>query len=333
MNQERERPSGSEEIKPNFIKIVDKTGRVGILENDAWMVGWRKPDGQTVWHHHSGVWQVLGQNERVIQQFLGIPINVEEKQEAQKDPSLGASLPNLSEALLIFGEIQKAQRLTTDITTLMALSINQRTPVAQLSDELKRLSGKLSNKVVNEFKVMAKGKLIKAGDVETVAKAQLLALEAAEALMYRTREGASIVNSLLQRASGVLAWVDEQELQIRRLRNAVGTVLIDIKTAQGHGGIITPQIRERWKSRFFGSANELEPTLSIRGNPYSEIVNRPEIRGLCLLKETIETDDIEKVDGRFSRAYPVLDRVLKDREDREASGKYERYRVPSQSSR
>lgn len=333
MNQERERPRGSEEIKPNFIKIVDKTGRVGILEDDTWMVGWGKPDGQTVWHHHSDVWRVLRQNERVIQKFLGIPINIEEGQEAQKDPSLGASLPDLSSALLIFGEIQKAQQLTTDIITLMTLSINQRTPVTQLSDELKRLSSKLSNKVVNEFKVMAKGKLIEAGNVGTVARAQLLALEATEALMHRTREGASIVNSLLQRASGVLAWVDEQELQIRRLRNAVGAVLIEIKTAQDRGGTIAPQTRKIWKSHFFGSVNELEPTLSIRGNPYSEIVNRPEIKRLRLLKEAIENDDIEKVDGRFSQAYPILDRVLKDREDREASGKYERYRVPSQSSR
>lgn len=317
----------SHEQRPAFIETIDRTGRVGILEDGTWSVGWQHSEGHVVWHRHENVWRVFRQNERVIQRFLGIPLSLEEEQEAKTDPNFGTSLPNLRETLLILGETQKAQQLTREITTIMSLSVNRRTPSQQVTEELNQLRSRLSPKARNEFKVQARQKLTEASKAESVADMHISSTEAFDALLLRAREGMSIVSSLLRRGAVILDWVDNQERTIEVLQNAVGAALREIKIAQSRGTVVGPQAVEAWQSRFGGQTDVLQRVFAIRGNPYAQIVRRPEITRLNSLRETIGQMNIALIERRLEDAYPILDQVLKDRNDREASGAYERYRT------
>ncbi len=62
----------------------------------------------------------------------------------------------------------------------------------------------------------------------------------------------------------------------------------------------------------------------------TQIVKRPQIKRLNSLREIIESRDIGSIEKTLENAYPILDQVLKDRNDREASGAYDRYRSKQQ---
>lgn len=321
----QERPLRTQEQGPGFIKTIDRTGRVGILADDTWAVGWEQPGRKLVWHRHGDVWRVLRQNERVTQGFLGVPI-VGEGQEARSDPTLGVSLPELQSVLLISGEIQKGQQLAQDVATLMSLSINQRTPASEITARLDHLRKGLGP-VKNAFKVLGKGKLTEAIEAQTILQKHLATTKAFEAFTNRAGEGMSIVGSLMGRASTILEWVDEQEREFRRLKDKVGAMLIEIKN-----GPVSNQTQELWQFGLFGSNSTLARVLAIRGNPYAELTKRQELTDLTKLRGTMETlplspDGIKVVEKRCGAAYLVLHNATMGWQDREASGAYERYRT------
>jgi len=315
-----------QDVQPQFVEVIDRYGKVGISEDDTWRVGWKVRD-RTVWHKHQDIWRVFRQNERVIQRFLGIPLNAEEVQESKNDPDINASLPNLNDTLFILGEAQKAQELSRDITTIMSLSVNRRTTAQKVTGELSRLRGKISPNVRNELKVLARQKLSEASSSTNIADIQLTSLEAFDAMLLRTREGMNIVSSLLVRGAYILNWVDNQENTIEVLRNAVLSALLEIRRAQESGRSVSNASVESWQNRFGGQTDVLGRTFKIRGNPYAQLVNRPEIRRLGNLQNAMEQHDINLIQRRLESAYPVLDQVLKDRKDREASGLFDRYRT------
>jgi len=317
----------SYEQRPTFIETIDRTGRVGILEDGTWSVGWRQSGGEIVWHKHQDVWRVFRQNERVIQRFLGIPLETQEEQEVKTDPNLDISLPNLRETLVIFGEMQKAQQLTQEITNIMTLSVNRRTSSEEVATGLNQLRNRLSPNVRNEFKMLARQKLTEASEAQRIAEIHISTTEAFDALLLRAREGMSIVSSLFRRGTLVLDWVDKQEKTIEVLRNAVGAALREIKIAQTRGTVVGPQAVEAWQSRFGGQTDVLNPVFAIRGNPYSQLVKRAQITRLNGLSELIESRDIGLIERRLENAYPILEQVLTDRKDREASGAFDRYRT------
>lgn len=319
-----EKESQTSERGPEFVRVI--TPRVGILPDDTWAVGWQQPEGRIVWHHFPDVWRVFRQNERVMKQFLGIPLTEEEIREARSDPALGSSLPRIESALIILGETPQAQDLARQVATLMSFSVNQRTSAEELSSELRRLRSKLSPWVRNRFKSSARQKLTEAAQAPTLAELQLASAEASEALLRRASEGMSIVASLFQRAGKILEYVDEQEQQTEWLRMAVGAVLREINQAQKSGNV-SDSTREVWQTHFYGGRGVLEPTLAIRGNPYAQIVKRPEVTQLQGLKGAMEQGDLAAVEKRFSAAYVVLHQVSRDRKDREASGVCQRYRI------
>lgn len=326
MSQER---LTKRETRPQFkiIATVDKTGRVGIIEDDSWVVGWQQPNGELVWHKHADIWRVFRQNLRVIQSFLGVPIDEREAEESKSDPNLGVSLPRLKDQLIIFGETQKAQELAKRIDTIVSLAVGQRTPMSEILPQIERLRDQLSPKVRNEFKVRARQKLAEAAQTKNIAQFQTRALEAFAALLERAHEGASIVGSLIARASSILEWVDTQELQIETLKHAVGAALVEIKIAEGERRPVSQNSLEIWKFRFLGSANVVDKVLAIKGSPYAAIVRRSEIVNLRNIEESLEGADIALLQRRFEAAYPIIQKVKMDRGDREASGFYNRYRL------
>jgi len=311
------------EEQPQFVGLIDRSGKVGISEDDTWRVGWKVRD-RTVWHKHQDIWRVFRQNERVIQRFLGIPLNAEEVEESKNDPDFNASLPKL---IFILGEIQKAQELSGDITTTMSLSINRRTPAEMVTRELTRLRDKFSPNVRNELKLLARQKLLEASSSSNIAEMQLSSIEAFDAMVLRARDSMSIVSSLLVRGAYILNWVDEQENTIQVLRNAVSAPLIEIRRAQESDKSVSDTSVELWKSRFGGQTDVLGRAFKIRGNPYAQLVNRREIKRLGNLQNAIEQHDINLIQRTLEGAYPVLNQALKDREDREASGLFDRYRT------
>jgi len=326
---ERE-PIGSSGERPSFVESIDRGRRVGVLEDDTWMVGWQQPGGKILWHHHSDVWRVFRQNTRVISKFLGIPIDVGEVEEATSDPSIGISLPQLQEALIIPGEAQKAQELARSITSLMTLAINERTPASIFADKINSLRERLSPIVRNPHKVQTRQRLIEAETAERVADAQTATMDALASILSRAHESVSISGTLFRRAGEILEWVDKQERQIERLKNAVGAALLEIRVAKAKGIPVGPNSTEAWKDRFGGQTDILASTFRIRGNPYAAVVRRSEIIRLGSLREIIDAGNISLVEQRLSEAYPILYQVVRDREDREASGLYERYRSKGQ---
>lgn len=312
--------------QPRFVELIDRSGRVGITEDDTWRVGWRVQN-KIVWHKHQDVWRVFRQNERVIQRFLGIPLTTDEIQESKEDPDFKASLPNLKDTLFILGETQKAQELSRDITTIMSLSVNRRTPAQKVTQELNRLKDKLGPNVRNELKLLARSKLSEASSSTNIADMQLSSIDAFDAMLLRSREGMSIVSSLLLRGAYILNWVDKQENTIEVLKNAVSSPLIEIRRAQEHGTPVLNTSVELWQSRFGGQTDVLDRTFKIRGNPYAQIVNRVEIQRLGNLKSAIEQRDFNVIQRRLENAYPILDQAVKDKKDREASGLFDRYRA------
>ena len=315
--------------RPKFIETFGSTQRVGILENDSWLVLWRQPNGTLVPHHHNSVWSVLDQTQRVIRRFLGVPIDEAEKGFA--DPNLSVSLPILKQAIIL-GETQKAQNLAGEITDLMSLSVNRHTPSAELAEHLNRLKDKLGKRVRNEFKVTAFSKLMEAENAGTLARMHLTSMEAYEALIMRAREGMSITASLMERTTALLTWADEQEEGLRRLKNAVGAALKDLRT-----GLVPQSMQELWYSGLFGTDLSPYPMASkIRGNPYAQIVQREEIKGVGRLQEMMHSvlrvernplsgEQLGQVSARFEGAYIVLFNVAGEREHRKKSGKWDRY--------
>ena len=314
------------EVQPQFVEVIDRYGRVGISEDDTWCVGWRVKD-RIVWHKHQDIWRVFRQNERVIQRFLGIPLNAEEVQESKSDPDINASLPNLKDTLFILGETQKAQELSRDITTIMSLSVNRRTPAQKVTEQLSRLRDKISPNIRNELKVLARQKLFEASSSTNIADMQISSMEAFDAMLLRARDGMRIVSSLLVRGAYILNWIDKQENTIEVLRNAVLSALIEIRRAQENRISVSSTSIESWRSRFGGQTDVLDRTFKIRGNPYAQIVNRSEIKRLGTLQNAMEQHNINLIQRRLEGAYPILDQALKDRKDREASGLFDRYRT------
>jgi len=225
------------------------------------------------------------------------------------------------------GETQKAQELAKDITTIMSLSVNQRTAAEKVTEGLSRLRDKFSPNVTNQLKVLARQKLLEASSSTNIADIQLTSLEAFDAMLLRTREGMSIVSSLLVRGAYILNWVDEKENTIEVLRNAVSSPLIEIRRAHESGRSVSNASVKSWQNRFGGQTDVLGRTFKIRGNPYAQLVNRPEIKRLGNLQNAIEQRNINLIQRRLEDAYLVLNQVLKDREDREASGLFDRYRT------
>ena len=312
--------------QPQFVEVIDRSGRVGISEDDTWRVGW-KVRNRTVWHKHQDVWKLFRQNERVIQRFLGIPLNAEEEQESKNDPSFDTSLPNLNSTLFILGETQKAQELSRSIASVMSLSVNHRTPAHIIKEQLNRLRDKFGPNIRNELKLMARQKLSDASNSTNIADMQILSLEAFDATILRAREGMNIVSSLLVRGAYIVNWVDVQENTIEVLRNAVGAALREIIIAGESGRSVSDATFESWQSRFGGPTDILKRSFAIRGNPYAETVNRSQIKRLGNLQNAIEQRNIGLIQRILEGAYPTLDQVLKDRKDREASGLFDRYRT------
>lgn len=326
MNRSRESQPRPQEDQPQFVKVIDRSGRVGILGDDTWRVGWRVQN-KIVWHRHHDIWRVFRQNERVIQRFLGIPLNEEDLRESKDDPDFNASLPNLKDTLFILGENQKAQEIATDITTIMSLSVNRRTPAQTVKQELNSLKDKFGPNVRNELKLLARQRLSEASNSTNVADIQLSSLEAFDAAILRARQGMDIVSSLLLRGAYILNWVDEQENTIEVLKNAVLSPLREIRRAQETGKSVSNTTIELWQSRFGGQTDVLDRAFRIHGNPYAQIVNRPEIQRLGSLQSAIQKHDIKLIQSGLERAYPILDQAVKDKKDREASGLFDRYRT------
>lgn len=312
--------------KEGIIRTVDRAGKVGIMDNDTWVVGWQQPNGEIVWHKHSDVWRVFRQNVRVIERFLGTPLDEKDVNEAAKDPNLGISLPQVRDELVILGEVQKAQELALKIQRVVTQSrVN---PMAQILPEIRAVGQQLSPRVTNQFKVLARQKLDEATSARNIPKAQVNALEAFSAMLDRAHEGASIISSLIQRASTILEWVDEHERKIDRLKTAVGAALVEIRIAQSQGREVSQNTVESWLSRFSGSTNILDAIFAMRGNPYALEAKRREIVNLRNVPELIDGNDITTVKKRFEEAYPTLQRIMQQRHEREASGSYNRYRLP-----
>lgn len=314
-----ERGDGQE--RPKFIAILDKTGRVGMLENNTFMVGWEQPNGRLAWHPHQDIWRLFRQNERVIQQLLGIPIK--ESSETGSDPKFSMSLPQLQDHLkrvMVPGEISKAQQLAQRVGNLITIVAYEQIPSEEVSKELLLISRELG-KVRNELKVVAKGKTQQAAAAETSADFIEPSSEAYDAFTELANQGISIVRSLYVRADTILGWTNQQERQIELLGTAIGAALVEIAR-----GSTSDQVRSLWSERLFEPYNLLEQTLRIRGNPYAEIVNRPGVTHLRGLKETIKQGDLAIVQRRFNDAYVELDKVAQDKKAREAAGIYKRYK-------
>lgn len=326
MTTSKESQPRSQNEQPKFVHVLDRSRRVGISGDDTWRVGWRVQN-KIVWHRHQDIWRVFRQNERVIQRFLGIPLNAEEVVESKEDSEFSASLPNLQDTLFILGETQKAEGLSRDITTIMSLSVNRRTPAQMLTEELTRLRDKFGPNVRNEHKLLAKQKLSEASSATNVADIQLSSLEAFDAAISRARQGMDIVSSLLLRGADILNWVDAQENTIEVLKNAVSSPLIEIRRAQEHGTPVLNTSVELWQSRFGGQTDVLDRAFKIHGNPYAQIVNRVEIQRLGNLKSAIEQRDFNLIQRRLENAYPILNQAVQDKKDREASGLFDRYRI------
>ncbi len=301
-----------EELK--FIRTFGPRDRVGILPDDTWVVLFEQPNHRLVPHRHQDVFSVLTQNKRVIQRFLGVP--VKESAESGHDPELRVSLPQLRE-LIIWGETQKAQNLAGEIVDLMSLSINLNTPHEELKMRLQRLKRTLGPGVRNEFKVKALGKLQEAEQAPTIAGLHVSSAGAYESLLLRAMEGMSITASLMDRAANLLGWVNEQENELGRLKNSLGAALREMDH-----GTVPLDIWQQWHFGLFGRGEDgmLERISRIRGNPYHEIVNKPEIRRLARLNETMQNplteDSLALVQRRFQDAYPILFNVEEQRQKR-----------------
>lgn len=308
-----------EELK--FIRTFGPKNKVGILEDDTWAVLWEQPNHQLVPHHHQDVYSVFEQIHAVIQKFLGVPV-----EESFPSPSLPVSLPTFRE-LIILGETQKAQGMASEIVNIMSLSVNMHTPAEELARRLLGLRRQLGPQVRNEFKVVARGKLEEAARSETLAGLHLASSEAYEASLMRAREGMSITISLMDRTTILLDWVNEQEDELRRLKNAVGASLREI-----NNGPIPLWLRMNWHSILFAGGDDslIERMSRIRGNPFRQIVERDEIKRLKGLQETmgaesLNEDGMNLIRKRFEAAYRVLLNVARQREQREQSGKFDRY--------
>lgn len=304
-----------------LIRTFGPRDRVGILEDDSWLVLWEQPNHQLVPHHHQDVYSVFEQMHAVIQKFLGVPV-----EESFSGPSLPVSLPTFRE-LIILGETQKAQGIASEIVNIMSLSVNMHTPAEELSRRLLRLRRQLGPQVRNEFKVVARGKLEEAARSETLAGLHLASSEAYEASLMRAREGMSITISLMDRTTILLDWVNEQEDELRRLKNTVGASLREINS-----GPIPLWLRQNWHFDLFGRGDDslIERMSRIRGNPYRQIVERAEIEHLRGLKDTMKAEFLDEeglafIKSRFEVAYRVLLNVAKEREQREQSGRFDRY--------
>lgn len=321
-----EQRPGKNHEEPNIVQAIDKKGRVGILPDNTWAVGWEQPNRRIVWHHHRDIFRVLRQNDRVIGKFLGVPIRQEEQQEGIYNPSLGFTLTDLRDVLKIPGEVDWAQGIVVSISNIMALSVDPRTPGKDIVSFLLNLRERIGP-VKNEYKVIGKGKLTEAAGANSSLARHLTTAEAFQTFIDREGECMRIVSSLIERGGVILAWVDSQEEQIRRLKNAVGAVLKEIDTSKKDGKAISEDSRRLRIFRFFGLDNVLDATFKIIGNPYAAVVNKNEVRRLGLLRDAMETGDLKTVEKRFREAYIELDQVLKDRETRERSGVYDKYKT------
>lgn len=324
MTAEQKPGKGPEE--PNIVLTIDKKGRVGILADNTWVVGWEQPNRRIVWHHHGDIFRVLRQNERVIGEFLGAPIRQEEQQEEVHDPRLGLTLADLRDVLIIPGEVGWAQGIVVTISKIMTLSVDPRTPGKDIVSLLLDLQNRIGP-VRNKYKVLGKDKLTEAAGANSSLARHLTTAEAFQTFIDRERECMSIVSSLIERGSVILGWVDTQEDQIRRLKNAVGAALREIDISKKTGQAIGEDLRRLWIARFFGSNNELDPTFSIIGNPYAAVVNKKEVQRLGSLRDAMETGSLGIVEKRFGEAYIEFDQVSKDREARQKSGVYDKYKT------
>lgn len=320
-----QRPGRGQE-EPKIVRTIDKKGRVGILPENTWVVGWEQPNRRIAWHHHKDIFRVLRQNDRVILRFLGVPLKQEEQQEGVHDPSLGFTLTELRGVLQIPGEVGWAQGIVTSISTIMTLSVDPRTPGQDIVSLLRDLRKRIGP-VKNKYKVLGADELTEAAGANSSFQRHLTTGKAFQTFIDREEECMKIVGSLIERGGVVLDWVDRQEEQISRLKNAVGAVLREIDTSRKSGKAISEDVRRLWIFEFFGSDNKLDATLKIIGNPYAAVVNKDEVRRLRLLQGTMEAGNLETVEKRFREAYIELDQVLKDREVREKSGVYDKYKT------
>lgn len=320
-----QRPGRAQE-EPKIVQTIDKKGRVGILPDNTWVVGWEQPNRRIAWHHHKDIFRVLRQNDRVILRFLGVPLKQEEQQEGVHDPSLGFTLTDLRDVLQIPGEVGWAQGIVTSISTIMTLSVDPRTSGQDIVSLLRDLRKRIGP-VKNKYKVLGADELTEAAGANSSFQRHLITGKAFQTFIDREGECMKIVGSLIERGGVVLDWVDRQEEQIRRLKNAVGAVLSEIDTSKKGVRVISEAQRHLWTSRFFGSNNELDATFKIVGNPYAAVVNKNETRGLRRLQGAMETGDLETVEKGFRKAYIELDQVSKDREAREKSGVYDKYKT------
>jgi len=126
----------------------------------------------------------------------------------------------------------------------------------------------------------------------------------------------------------VLRWLNLSDNQLTSLPEA----MVKLQALKVLGLERNPIIHlpVAWKDRFGGQTDILASTFRIRGNPYAAVVRRSEIIRLGSLREIIDAGNISLVEQRLSEAYPILYQVVRDREDREASGLYERYRSKGQ---
>lgn len=312
---------------PQFVKSFG--ARVGFVEDNTWVVLWQQPDKTLVSHLHRDVWSVLEQNERVIRQFLGLPI---EGGQSSNGPKLSISLPDLHRRIMIKGETQKAQSLALNIANLMSLSTNEHTPMQELQQGLRELEERLGPKVRAERKVKALGHLMKAAQAPSILEMHRQGIASYENMILRAGEGMSITRALMNRAVELLIWTEEQENTLRSLRNNVGAALLEM----GHGRRLFLD-QEMWYITLFGTdLNPYTPVTALRGNPYWEISQRREIKHLGDLKPMMQQtigvgrnplneDQLRLVKRRFEQAYKVLDTVVKERDARHKSGKWDRY--------
>lgn len=242
--------------------------------------------------------KVIHQHERVLERYLGTAI------------PLAAN-----KVLEISGETQKMAKISQDLASLAREAIIPFTPTSSL--DLKARVTAIRDEiggVTNEYKLKAQAKLAGVG-LEDERKRTQAALGANMAILERASECLGIVGGTASRLRIVTRVKNEWEETMAKTFYEIAEILNGLKRGEYAGLQKREQlVRHISGGSEFSLAGKLD---QISGPEYWERIQSADVRGLWQVGGLLREGDDRKAKAFLEKAILKLERVAKERKERE----------------
>jgi len=259
----------------------------------------------TVTSYFDSIEQIIHQHERVIEGYLGTEIK------------LGAE-----KVLTIPGEAQKMEEISHDLFSLIGKYVAPLALTPKSSSELKSAAIGIRKKIgvtKNEYKLKASHELEQAILSDDKTKNIQLVFDSNINILQRTEQILGLIEGTTNRLQTCNYHRDQWESTISEIFINLAGVLNSLRSGgystAGERETLARRISGKDKSTVIGRLNE------ISGPEYWQRIQSPEVKRIAKLGELFRAGNIEGTERILEEAIVKLERVVKDKQDRDLANR------------